>query len=142
MDNTRNFHGVAPDKGTLNGPVLTKANETYLLNHKGTPNLTSLYLNPQVPGFLEDRQSGDFRMADIRHGIVLQPPTSLVVSADSNRCHSTSALRFLQKCNGLWCKGDGTTDDTVAINLAISDGNRCGLECGSTTIAGVSAADL
>ena len=29
--------------------------------------------------------------------------------------------------------GDGTTDDTAAINLAISDGNRCGLGCDSST---------
>ncbi|KAL3473173.1 pectate lyase superfamily protein-domain-containing protein [Aspergillus californicus] len=30
--------------------------------------------------------------------------------------------------------GDGITDDTAAINLAISDGNRCGADCGSSTI--------
>ncbi|KAF3911260.1 hypothetical protein AA313_de0203350 [Arthrobotrys entomopaga] len=30
--------------------------------------------------------------------------------------------------------GDGATDDTDAINLAISDGNRCGENCGSSTV--------
>lgn len=31
-------------------------------------------------------------------------------------------------------KGDGTTDDTTAINAAITDGNRCGLGCDSSTV--------
>lgn len=30
--------------------------------------------------------------------------------------------------------GDGTTDDTAAINSAITDGNRCGLGCDSSTV--------
>lgn len=32
------------------------------------------------------------------------------------------------------CVGDGVTDDTVCINLAISSGGRCGQNCGSSTV--------
>lgn len=32
------------------------------------------------------------------------------------------------------CKGDGVTDDTSCINTAISSGDRCGNNCGSSTI--------
>ncbi|CAG2110156.1 unnamed protein product [Medioppia subpectinata] len=32
-------------------------------------------------------------------------------------------------------KGDGVTDDSAAINLAISEGDRCGKGCGSATIS-------
>lgn len=33
------------------------------------------------------------------------------------------------------CRGDGVTDDTVCINLAISSGGRCGYGCGSSTVS-------
>lgn len=33
-------------------------------------------------------------------------------------------------------KGDGVTDDTAAINAAIAYGNRCGNDCGSSSVKG------
>jgi glucan 1,3-beta-glucosidase len=44
-----------------------------------------------------------------------------------------SAKRVSRNANYDYCAGDGVTDDTAAINAAISDGARCGKGCGSST---------
>ena len=44
-----------------------------------------------------------------------------------------SPVRLKSFTNKLFA-GDGTTDDTAAINAAITDGNRCGQGCDSSTV--------
>ncbi|RAK97354.1 glycoside hydrolase family 55 protein, partial [Aspergillus ibericus CBS 121593] len=47
-----------------------------------------------------------------------------------------SGYTFYRNVMDYGATGDGSTDDTAAINRAISDGNRCGENCGSTSVLG------
>jgi hypothetical protein len=67
VDNTGNAHGVAPDKGTLDGPVLSVLEQRNLSSHEhGPANLTSIYPSANLTA----RQSGDYWLANIAHGQV------------------------------------------------------------------------
>lgn len=48
----------------------------------------------------------------------------------------TLHTKFYRNVRDYGAVGDGSTDDTAAINRAASDGNRCGANCGSTTTLG------
>lgn len=47
---------------------------------------------------------------------------------------SPSVYQVYRNVMNFGCKGDGVTDDTSCINTAISSGERCGVNCGSSTI--------
>ncbi|KAL1957810.1 hypothetical protein VTO42DRAFT_5528 [Malbranchea cinnamomea] len=114
VDNQGNTHGAAPDKGSLNRPVVTPADVAELLSNKS---------GSHAPG-VEKRQEGSFWMESITHGQMPFAP---------------EGYQFFRNVKDFGAVGDGITDDTQAINRAASwfsetdDTERCGQDCGQTT---------
>jgi glucan 1,3-beta-glucosidase len=115
VDNSGNTHGAAPDKGSMNGPVFNQNESESFLVHENSRRAR------------KNRRSGDFWMDSISHGEMLFAP---------------DGYQFYRNIMDFGATGDGVTDDTEAINRAVSwysttDSTlRCGEACGSTSVLG------
>lgn len=91
-DNRGNRFGVAPDKGTLNGPVTTVANLTEIIDHK-PKNVTG----PHLP-----RSASDSFWVDNLSQLGEMPL-------------APSGYTFFRNVKDFGATGDGSTDDTMAM---------------------------
>ncbi|KAK4216626.1 pectate lyase superfamily protein-domain-containing protein [Rhypophila decipiens] len=114
VDNQNNYFDTAPDKfdpGMLEVPGLVQVNSSMAFERDAGAST------------LEDRQAtgSSYWLANMGHGTFPYAPSGY------------AAWRNVKAYGAV---GDGVTDDTGAINAAITDGDRCGLDCGSTTARG------
>ncbi|KAK6334538.1 hypothetical protein TWF730_003752 [Orbilia blumenaviensis] len=77
-------------------------------------------LGPEVPKVEKRQTGGSFWMEGVSHGSVA--------------IGGSSGYQVFRNVKDFGAVGDGRIDDTAAINLAISSGDRCGTNCGSSTV--------
>ncbi|EER43715.1 exo-beta-1,3-glucanase [Histoplasma capsulatum H143] len=132
VDNQYNYFKTAPDKGEQNGPVWLESGsfEAYMSRHSKHHNQTSV------------DTSGNLRKVA---GSAKNTTTTAAAAASSYWLPKLAPLgqplagsnyKFYRDVVEYGADNTGKTDATEAINAAIKDGNRCGLECGNTFVKG------
>ncbi|KAF6828452.1 glucan 1,3-beta-glucosidase [Colletotrichum musicola] len=135
VDNTNNYYGVAPDKGS--GPVWAESGsfEGFMADSLvEAPDIPVAVINHTFIDFegnatVVELESELFRLAD--NGWWLPELSALgkqpIVGGD---------YEFFRNVKTYGATGGGEKDDAEAINAAIQDGSRCGRECGNTFAQG------
>lgn len=91
-DNVNNQFGVAPDKGTLNGPLTTETNLTDIIDH----------MPKKVSGSYVPRSASDSSWVDNLSQLGQMPL-------------APSGYTFFRNVQDYGATGDGSTDDTIAM---------------------------
>ncbi|PGG96344.1 hypothetical protein GX51_07874 [Blastomyces parvus] len=128
VDNQHNYYKTAPDKGEQNGPVWLESGsfEAYMSQHLKQLNRTSVDASEdlnKVAGSAPNTTAASSYWLPKLARLGVQP----LAGAD---------YKFYRDVVEYGADNTGEKDATEAINAAIEDGDRCGLECGNTFAKG------
>lgn len=125
VDNTGNNHGVAPIKGTYNGPVWARSgnfsNYMRQLRERKASGMLSNSTTTSSNSQNSKRESG-YWLPQLA-GLGKAPYTG-------------DGYVFYRNVLDYGADNSGESDTVEAINAAVQDGDRCGEECGNTFVQG------
>ncbi|KAI1771426.1 pectin lyase-like protein [Hypoxylon cercidicola] len=126
VDNQHNWFKTAPDKGKQNGPVWLESG-----SFEGFMSSNSSNNGSRTRTVFDS--SGNYFNITTHSSIIQDTGYWLPELAPLGRQPMAgSGYKFYRNVKDYDADHSGTNDATEAINAAIQDGNRCGLECGNT----------
>nr|CDP24152.1 Putative Glycoside Hydrolase Family 55 [Podospora anserina S mat+] len=158
VDNQKNYYGVAPDKGKQNGPVwrYSESFAKYMSNLRANKVIRGGYGKGLTPG-AGDRPQNHLNGTLGSNSTLYLNNTRTLLSRGSAPLHKRASDYWLTTLGPLGIQphaggsnykfyrdvvadygadNTGESDASEAINAAVEDGNRCGLECGNTFTQG------
>ncbi|KAI0810214.1 pectate lyase superfamily protein-domain-containing protein [Xylaria sp. FL0064] len=131
VDNTKNYYHVAPDKGKQNGPVWAYSGSLnkYLANLRAGRVIRGGFKNQTAPVETSFAPPKNTKRQDSSYWLEELAPMGSAPLAGGG-------YKFFRNVKDYGADDSGGSDAAEAINAAISDGDRCGEECGNTFTKG------
>ncbi|KAL6885716.1 pectate lyase superfamily domain-containing protein [Trichoderma evansii] len=131
VDNTDNLSGQAPINGKYNGPVWAYSGsfDKYMKRLR-SGNITGKPVDTTKFPLLQNLSSSSDDSIKPRQGETYWLPS--LAAEGKQPVAPTNGYKFYRDVTDYGADNTGQKDATEAINAAIQDGDRCGMECGNS----------